>query len=628
MPDRCTEFDPPERFVAGTVGEPGRAHVLPAGPRRAAGGRASRWRSSRCGARRAHRRAARRGDARGRPAPRRSRRSRRSSIEDPEPLEQPIDEEFRVGTMTLALGPRDRAGGRSRARRSIEDEERRPRAGGGPRATAGVLRVRLAGALARAFVKRAQRGRRGRPSAVPVLRRPARPRRPHLPPGQRLPALSRTVSRARPRGADDRGPAAGRLRQGELELAGPADADACNATFVGTRARRRRGQCVYKPVAGERPLWDFPDGTLGRPRGGGVRGLARPPGWGMVPPTVLRRRAARTGMVQVWLEPDDRDGREPVDLVPADARCPTGCRLRVLDGARTPRPAGRRWCTPTTRRLRRMAVFDAVVNNADRKGGHVCWATTRTAHRCTASTTALTFHVEDKLRTVLWGWAGEPWTPAPAALRRLAEALGDRARRRARRGAGCSTGHADESSRATRRRVDRLLRGSRRRCPAGGWPAHPVAARSEPVSRTVGSRPCRAWPAPARAPIAAGHRPPGPAARHRRAGRSRRPRPDRPARLYVCGITPYDATHMGHAATYVAFDLLHRAWRDAGHEVHYVQNVTDVDDPLLERATQSGEDWQRAGRAGDRAVPSGHGRAPGAPAARVRRGGRVDPAIL
>ena len=64
-----------------------------------------------------------------------------------------------------------------------------------------------------------------------------------------------------------------------------------------------------------------------------------------------------------------------------------------------------------------------------------------------------------------------------------------------------------------------------------------------------------------------------------------------PATMYVCGITPYDATHMGHAATYVAFDLLNRAWRNAGHRVHYVQNVTDVDDPLLERATAIGVDW-------------------------------------
>ena len=64
------------------------------------------------------------------------------------------------------------------------------------------------------------------------------------------------------------------------------------------------------------------------------------------------------------------------------------------------------------------------------------------------------------------------------------------------------------------------------------------------------------------------------------------------SRLYVCGITPYDATHMGHAATYVAFDLLHRAWLDAGHRVTYVQNVTDVDDPLLERAETTGRDWR------------------------------------
>src|SRR4051812_5272215 len=64
------------------------------------------------------------------------------------------------------------------------------------------------------------------------------------------------------------------------------------------------------------------------------------------------------------------------------------------------------------------------------------------------------------------------------------------------------------------------------------------------------------------------------------------------ARMYVCGITPYDATHLGHANTYVTFDLLNRALRDAGVTVAYVQNVTDVDDPLLERANATGEDWR------------------------------------
>ena len=64
------------------------------------------------------------------------------------------------------------------------------------------------------------------------------------------------------------------------------------------------------------------------------------------------------------------------------------------------------------------------------------------------------------------------------------------------------------------------------------------------------------------------------------------------ATMYVCGITPYDATHIGHAHTYVAFDMINRVWRDAGHQVRYVQNVTDIDDPLLERAVATGENWR------------------------------------
>ncbi|MGI8677694.1 MAG: cysteine--1-D-myo-inosityl 2-amino-2-deoxy-alpha-D-glucopyranoside ligase [Jatrophihabitans sp.] len=74
-------------------------------------------------------------------------------------------------------------------------------------------------------------------------------------------------------------------------------------------------------------------------------------------------------------------------------------------------------------------------------------------------------------------------------------------------------------------------------------------------------------------------------------GSVRETTPGHTARMYVCGITPYDATHLGHAATYLAFDLVQRLWRDAGHEVHYVQNVTDIDDPLLERAAHTGESW-------------------------------------
>ncbi|WP_280339339.1 cysteine--1-D-myo-inosityl 2-amino-2-deoxy-alpha-D-glucopyranoside ligase [Nocardia neocaledoniensis] len=71
--------------------------------------------------------------------------------------------------------------------------------------------------------------------------------------------------------------------------------------------------------------------------------------------------------------------------------------------------------------------------------------------------------------------------------------------------------------------------------------------------------------------------------------------PGATAKMYVCGITPYDATHLGHAATYLTFDLINRLWRDAGHDVHYVQNVTDVDDPLFERAARDGVDWRDLG---------------------------------
>lgn len=75
-------------------------------------------------------------------------------------------------------------------------------------------------------------------------------------------------------------------------------------------------------------------------------------------------------------------------------------------------------------------------------------------------------------------------------------------------------------------------------------------------------------------------------------GEIRATAPGATARMYVCGITPYDATHMGHAFTYVSFDIVQRVWRDGGHRVRYVQNVTDIDDPLLERAVARGEDWR------------------------------------
>jgi L-cysteine:1D-myo-inositol 2-amino-2-deoxy-alpha-D-glucopyranoside ligase len=106
----------------------------------------------------------------------------------------------------------------------------------------------------------------------------------------------------------------------------------------------------------------------------------------------------------------------------------------------------------------------------------------------------------------------------------------------------------------------------------------------------------RSWPAP-KVPSLAEHGLPAPrdarlSVYDSATGAVRATDPGPTARMYVCGITPYDATHLGHAATYLAFDLAGRFWRDAGHDVHYVQNATDVDDPLLERADQTGEDWR------------------------------------
>ncbi|WP_111765703.1 cysteine--1-D-myo-inosityl 2-amino-2-deoxy-alpha-D-glucopyranoside ligase [Nakamurella deserti] len=100
----------------------------------------------------------------------------------------------------------------------------------------------------------------------------------------------------------------------------------------------------------------------------------------------------------------------------------------------------------------------------------------------------------------------------------------------------------------------------------------------------------QSWPAP-KLPVVPGV--PVPLRLYDSATRTVKPtEPEDVATLYVCGITPYDATHLGHAATYLAFDLVQRVWRDNRFDVHYVQNATDIDDPLLERAERDGVDWQ------------------------------------
>ncbi|MFS0704242.1 SCO1664 family protein [Cellulomonas sp. 179-A 9B4 NHS] len=186
------------------------------------------------------------------------------------------------------------------------------------------------------------------------------------------------------------------LDGGEIELVGRITV-ASNATFLG---RVGDVPVVYKPVDGERPLWDFPDRTLAR-REVAAYLVSEATGWRVVPRTWLRDGPLGPGMVQLWCEPDP--GQDPVDLVPADAVPAQGWR-RVLEGSDED---GRTVALvhEDSAALRRMAVLDVVLNNADRKGGHVLPQADGHRHGVDHG---VTFHVEPRLRTVLWGWVGEP----------------------------------------------------------------------------------------------------------------------------------------------------------------------------------------------------------------------------
>jgi hypothetical protein len=163
------------------------------------------------------------------------------------------------------------------------------------------------------------------------------------------------------------------LVHGELDVQGRL-VDASNATlFCVVTLDGVAAMCVHKPIAGERPLWDFPEGTLaGREVATYV--VSEATGWDLVPPTVMREGPYGPGMCQLWVDID-----ETVDL---------GLLVRSdrVD-------------------LARMVVLDAVVNNADRKGGHLL---PRADGRVQGVDHGVTFSDEDKLRTVLWGWRGDP----------------------------------------------------------------------------------------------------------------------------------------------------------------------------------------------------------------------------
>lgn len=193
------------------------------------------------------------------------------------------------------------------------------------------------------------------------------------------------------------------LLAGELTLSGRITT-ASNATFLGSIGDTA---VVYKPVAGESPLWDFPHGMLAHREVASYL-VSQVLGWDVVPHTWLRDGPLGEGMVQLWKEPDP--DQNPVDLLPAEEVPQSGWKHvlkgqdetgRIVELVHEDSPA-----------LRCMAVFDILVNNADRKGNHILGMPG--GHRYGVDH-GLTFHREHKLRTVLWGWLGETLTDEEAA---------------------------------------------------------------------------------------------------------------------------------------------------------------------------------------------------------------------
>lgn len=185
------------------------------------------------------------------------------------------------------------------------------------------------------------------------------------------------------------------LADGELQLSGQIRS-ASNGAYFGNIDGVA---VIYKPVAGERPLWDFPDGNLAR-RETAAYLVSQSFGWNIVPRTWLHDGPLGVGTVQLWQEYDPE--QDAVDLVAANEVPDTGWR-HVFDGYdEHEHPVS--LIHEDSVALRRMAVFDIVANNADRKGGHIL--PMPGGHRFGIDH-GLTFHAEHKLRTVLWGWHGD-----------------------------------------------------------------------------------------------------------------------------------------------------------------------------------------------------------------------------
>jgi uncharacterized repeat protein (TIGR03843 family) len=264
------------------------------------------------------------------------------------------------------------------------------------------------------------------------------------------------------------------LARGDLTIEGRL-VDASNATLLAVASLDGvELACVYKPTAGERPLWDFPESTLGL-REVAAYEVSSALGWDLVPPTAWREDGPfGQGMAQAWVSPAEGEEMEPggglVDVVDR-GRTPPGW-LEVLEAHGT---GGR----PVTlvhaedADLRRMCVFDSIVNNADRKGGHVLHG--RVLPQQEPATYGVdhgvTFSEDEKLRTVLWGWAGNPLDhECLDDLERLGEQIDTEL------GTRLSELLTRRELTRTRQRITRRLRERAYPLPGDGWPSLPWPA--------------------------------------------------------------------------------------------------------------------------------------------------------
>ena len=223
------------------------------------------------------------------------------------------------------------------------------------------------------------------------------------------------------------------LSHGSLSISGRL-VDASNATLYATcEVKERTLTCIYKPIAGERPLWDFPDGTLAN-REYLTFLLSHWLGLHLVPPTVLRDGPYGTGMVQLWIDID-----ESVDL---------------MEFFKEDHPE-----------LRKIALLDLITNNTDRKIGHLIPTADGRVFGCDHG---VTFHEEDKLRTVLWQWSSEAFSESELEILRLAALLLGAEKRDVVLGL-----IEEEELEAALNRIDRALKAGTFPEPSEDWPAVP-----------------------------------------------------------------------------------------------------------------------------------------------------------